>query len=81
MLYDQETSYIQSRAKKSKPQEAEYGVTFSTIQVKPAVKQILKIESSRRLTEIGALVAELVIARYGDDPEYREILKEAGLVK
>ena len=67
-------------AKNKKTQAAEYGVTFATVQVRPAVKQILKIESSKRTMTLAALVAELVTERYGDDPEYKKILKEAGLL-
>ncbi|CAG1010422.1 hypothetical protein ANRL4_04188 [Anaerolineae bacterium] len=68
-----------ARSKKQEP--AEYGVTFATVQIRPAIKQILKIESSRRAMALGALVAELVIERYGETPEYKRILKEAGLLE
>jgi hypothetical protein len=69
-----------SMAKSKKNEPAEYGVTFTTIQVRPAVKQVLKIESSRRAMALGTLVAELVAERYGGNPEYKKILKEAGLL-
>ena len=44
------------------------------------MKKVLALEKAESgNTFIGKLVADLVIEKYGNDPKYRKILKEAGL--
>ena len=53
----------------------------TTIQVPRAVKKVLALEKiERKGMSLGDLVTEAVIARFGNDPRYRKILKEAGLL-
>jgi len=53
-----------------------------TMQVHPAVKRVLAIvKAERGDVFLGDLVAEMVVEKYGNDPRYRKILKEAGLIE
>ena len=54
----------------------------TTIQVPRAVKKVLALEKIDRTgMSLGDLVTEAVIEKYGNDPKYRKILKEAGLIE
>jgi hypothetical protein len=64
---------------KAKPED-DVGVT--TIQVPRAVKKVLALEKIDRTgMSLGDLVTEAVIEKYGNDPRYRKILKESGLIE
>ncbi len=60
---------------------------WDTLQVPRAVKQILQDEqvarmgnkAKRRSVSYGRLLAELIVTAW-DSPEYKKILKEAGLL-
>jgi hypothetical protein len=52
-----------------------------TLQVPPAVKQVLKMEQAKstKFTPMGEIVA-VALSEYFQNPEYDKILREAGLI-
>ena len=78
------------KGKKSPTREAEdrsYGIHYETLQVPKAIKDVLEDEKLARIqggersrnVSYGRLLAELIVAAW-DNPKYKKILKEAGLI-